>query len=295
MHAVVSRASLLPVAALFFAHLSCLVSSSPFADRGPDIEAGALSPRPPHFVRSYAAAAGERLKDSDADGIPDDLEDELAHAYFPFYSLSAHDRCPLHGVLYRLSPHPRSPDKILIRYDVLYQHDCGLRGHVGDSELFSVLADPSVPAPQGILAVRTVAHHGTLCESVMTCGRLPGCKSCSWALRDGQRYPVVFSSANKHGSYLSEEICSFSFVCDFGGCSRQAVAAAPPMTNAGEPGNSMVADLTTSGFVRPELGWTEPQLQRFDPWGEGRFGKSGHMAKDLTDKLYEIDPRSCER
>jgi hypothetical protein len=233
--------------------------------------------------------------DEDEDGVPDQLEAEVAHGYFPFYSLAARDRCPLHGVVYRVSPHPTWPQLLLVRYDVLYERDCGLRGHPGDSELFSTLIDPSQPAPRGILAVRSVSHRGTACESVMTCGALPGCRPCTTALRYGMPYPIVFSSLNKHGSYLSEEVCRYSFFCDFGGCSRQSVADDPPMLNVGEPGRPLLEDLSTEGFIRTENGWHEPSLTGFNPWSGRKFAGGGATAKALTDPIYVIQPSRCER
>lgn len=238
-------------------------------------------------------ARGEVAVDSDRDGIPDELETQIARRYFPFYSLAAHDECPRHGILYRVTPHPHA-DLLVVRYVVLYEYDCGLKGHPGDSEVFSTLVDPSLPPPAGILAVRAIAHQGTLCESVMTCGSVPGCRPCTTGTRDGIPFPIVFSSVNKHGGYLSEEVCNFSFVCDYGGCTRQARPDDPPLENAGEPESPLLADLTSQAFVRPEDGWRESSLMHFDPWSRAKFAGAGNVAKDLRDPLYVIDPLQCE-
>jgi hypothetical protein len=259
-----------------------------------DAEQGGRAPPWLRWNPGTGGGDGADSADSDGDGIADQLEEEWARSYFPFYSPAWHDRCPVHGVLYRVSPHPTARGKLMILYDVLYQSDCGARGHLGDSEVFSVLADPSVPAPRGILAVRTIAHQGTLCETVMTCGSLPGCRKCSVATRRGLPYPVVYASANKHGLYLSREVCQFSFICDYGGCSQRREAHEPPMTNAGEQGKPMVTDLTVGGFVRPEYGWTAPALMNFNPWSAAKFAGAGNLAKDLVDRLYVIDPAGCD-
>jgi hypothetical protein len=295
MRAVVWRSWLCAVCLL-----SCTRASYFGASASPPAVAGLRTDAPsqssdeaPSMPVSFHPGA-QGVVDEDEDGVPDGLEEEVARNYFPFYSLAAQDRCPLHGVLYRISPHPARPDLLVVRYDVLYQHDCGLRGHVGDSELFATLVDPSVPAPHGILAVRSVSHRGTACESVMTCGSMPGCHPCTTALRQGAPFPVVFASLNKHGSYLSEVVCSYSFLCDFGGCSLQRVADDPPMVNAGEPGRPLVDDLSRAGFIRADQGWQEPALTEFDPWRGRKFAAGGSTTKALTDPIYVIQPSRCE-
>jgi hypothetical protein len=231
--------------------------------------------------------------DGDGDGISDALEDELAQAFFPYFSLDPDDGCPRHGVLYRLSPHPDDPSKLLIRYDVLFERDCGLTGHVGDNEVFSVLADPALPGPDGILAVRAISHQATLCEHVSTCGSLPGCAPCAVATRDGGVYPIVFSSRDKHGGYVDEQACDASVVCDFGGCTLGAPTSLPALVNAGEPGAPLVSDLTAQGFITSDDGWSEPELLHFDPWSGAEFGSAGEVADDLVDDAFVIDASGC--
>lgn len=290
-------------------HVACLLCSltAPFAlsclgMSASSLTAGALprfdvtTPRAalswPGWLRVPEAPSQEEA-DSDRDGISDELEEQVARHYFPFYSLAAHDKCPNHGMLYRVSPHPHA-DLLIVRYVALYEYDCGMRGHPGDSEVFSTLVDPARPPPEGILAVRTIAHQGTLCESVMTCGSVPGCRPCETGMRDGKPFPIVYASVNKHGGYLSEQVCNFSFVCDYGGCTRQARGDDPPMQNAGEPDAPMLSNLTGQAFVRPDLGWSEASLMDFDPWSKSKFGGAGNVAKDLRDPLYVIDPLQCE-
>lgn len=260
----------------------------------PNVEQHIALPSPlswPDWLRIPERVASED-PDSDRDGISDGLEGEIASRYAPSYAVSDRDPCPLHGLLYRVSPHPRE-GLLVVRYVALYQHDCGARGHPGDSEVFSALVNPSVPPPEGILAVRAIAHQGTLCESVMTCGAVAGCHPCETMQREGRPYPVVYSSYGKHGGYLSLQVCSFSFVCDYGGCTPRTRPDDAPMVNAGESGYPMVSDLTNQGFVRPEQGWSEPSLMHFDPWSRDKFGGAGNVAKDLRDSLYVIDPGRC--
>ena len=173
--------------------------------------------------------AGGVMTDADSDGIADALESQWARDFFPFLALHPDDGCTLHGVLYRLSPHPEDGGLIMIWYDVLYEIDCGLNGHVGDNEVFSALVDPQL----GVLALRAISHQGTLCEVTTTCGDLPGCDPC----RIEQGRPVIFASKDKHGGYVDEGRCDLSVICDFGGC-EAATPSDPPMVNAGEPGRA---------------------------------------------------------
>jgi hypothetical protein len=241
---------------------------------------------------SAVGGAAPMVVDGDGDGIDDALEDDIARAYYPFFSLHPDDGCPLHGVLFRLSPHPDDASKLMIWYDVLYQDDCGVNGHVGDNELFGALIDPTLPAPAGILALRAISHQGTLCERVTTCGSLAGCAPCTTATRNGESYPVVFSSKDKHGGYVVEASCDQNVICDFGGCGVGA-ADDPAMVNAGEPGAPLVTDLSAQGFITPEQGWTEPGVMAYDPWGGAEFGTAGIVADDLEDAAFVIAPSGC--
>jgi len=234
-------------------------------------------------------------EDSDGDGIDDALELSIAKEYFPYYSLSARDGCARHGVLFRLTPHPEDASKLMIWYVVLFERDCGTAGigaHVGDDEVFGELVDPSKPAPSGILALRSISHQNTTCERVTTCGSLPGCSACEVANRSGRPYPVVFSSANKHGNYVSERACNL-WPCDFAACTLSASPDVPPFMNAGEPGMPMTNDLSDKGFVNSDHGWTEGELMHFDPWGGTNFGRAGDLTSDLTDESFLVSPRGC--
>jgi hypothetical protein len=234
--------------------------------------------------------------DVDEDGIDDATELALAESYFPYYSLNPEDRCSRHGVLFRLTPHPDDPKKLAIWYVVLFELDCGRRGlgaHVGDDEVFGVIADPELPAPAGILAMRGISHQDAICERVSSCGSLPGCTPCSTAQRADRSYPVVFSSRNKHGNYAGQDACNH-WVCDLGSCALNPAPDAPPFVNAGEPWHPLTRNLSSgSGFITAESGWTEPMLRDFDPWGNAKFGNAGDVAEDMTDSSFLISPSGC--
>ncbi len=233
------------------------------------------------------------LLDRDHDGIADAREAELAAAYLPFVSVHKDDGCNVHGILYRLAPHPKASGRVMMWVDVLYAEDCGANGHIGDNEMFSLVFDPEVPAPAGILAVRAISHQGTPCEHITTCGQCSGMTTCETGWRDGQAYPVVYASKNKHGGYVDKGTCSSSLLCDYGGCGLAPVASTAPMVNAGEPAHALVHDLTTEGFITEANGWADSSLMHFDPWATGNFGRAGSVANDLVDEAFVIDVSKC--
>jgi len=231
--------------------------------------------------------------DADGDGLDDATERAVAESYYPYYSIAPADKCPLHGVLFRATPHPEDSSKIALWYVVLFEKDCGTGGHVGDDEVFGALVDPKLPAPAGLLALRAISHQGTLCEQKTTCGTVPGCSPCASANKNGKPTFIVFPSVNKHGNYVDEGKCDLSIVCDFGGCTLNPNPDTPPFENAGEPGKPLTNDLTASGFITSANGWSEATLMGFDPWGSVDFGGAGSVADDLVDPAFLISPSGC--
>jgi hypothetical protein len=228
------------------------------------------------------------LVDDDGDGLADDVELQLASDYLPYLSLDPDDGCPLSGLVARVRPHPADPTKILIVYSHLFERDCGLGGHVGDNEAFGVAIDPAMPAPAGILAIKTASHQGTPCE------RISECSTCATDTRDrcdvASGWPVLYASKGKHGQYATKDRCSLLGTC-FDQCTLAAARTTPPIVNAGEPGRPLVTDLTAQGFITPANGWTEPDLMNFDPWTvTGDFGGAGNVAGDLQDSTFEPGP-----
>jgi hypothetical protein len=231
--------------------------------------------------------------DSDGDGLPDALEKKIATDYLPFLSIHPNDSCKTHGLLYRVSPHPKEPKRVMMWVDVLYDQDCGANGHPGDDEEFGVVVDPSKPAPAGILAVRGISHQGTPCEHVSTCGTCTGMTACTTAQRAGLAYPVVYPSENKHGNYVDKDFCDVNIICDFGGCGLATAPDNAPAVNAGEPTHPLVHDLTTQGFITTANGWKQTDLMNYDPWKPGIFGGAGDISKDLVDNSYVVDTTAC--
>jgi hypothetical protein len=225
------------------------------------------------------------LVDDDQDGIDDRLEAQLAADYLPFLSLHPQDGCALGGMLYRAFPHPDDPTLVSIVYDHLYQNDCGLNGHIGDDEVFGITVDPTMPAPDGIVAMVAISHQGTFCEVTSECGRCAGQTPCETLMKDGKAVPVVYSSQDKHGSYVSLNTCNTT-IC-FDNCAAASRSTSVMLANAGEPSAHLIDNLTTQAFVTAANGWTEPTLLNFDPWDPSQtFGGAGNIAGDLTDSSF---------
>ena len=230
--------------------------------------------------------------DLDGDGLDDAYETKLASDYMPYLSLAANDGCSLDGMLVRVRPHPADATKILIVYDHLLEHDCGLAGHIGDDEVFGVAIDPKIPAPAGILAIRAVSHQGTACERDTQCTTCSGDSrpTCDLAPDGGAMWPVVYSSKDKHGNYATLAQCPTLGTC-FDQCSLDTHRARPPVANSGEPAHHLINDLTTQAFITAANGWTEPSLMHFDPWSATQdFGGAGNIASDLVDTAFEAAP-----
>lgn len=220
--------------------------------------------------------------DGDRDGLGDAQEMALAAAYRPFLSLHPDDGCPLGGIVLRVRPHPDDPALVHIIYDHLFERDCGATGHVGDNEVFAVTIDPREPAPGGIRAIRAIAHQSTPCQRVSECGACGDMDACATAPRAGQFWPVVYSSRDKHGSYVSGCQWSCFDSCELGSGDD------PPMVNAGEPDAHLVDDLTAAGLITEEAGWSEPSLFGASPWDpDAEFGDAGVIAGDLTDPAFD--------
>ena len=106
------------------------------------------------------------------------------------------------------------------------------------------------------------------------------------APKDGADFPVVFSSKDKHASYVDLNTCK-SFTSCFDTCEIAATSDAPPMVNAGEQGAPLVTNLSTQGFINEVNGWTEAELYNGDPWDTTKdFGGAGNIAEDLVDPAF---------
>jgi hypothetical protein len=272
--------------------LAACASSTPVNSSGTMDDPGGLGAHlagdDPHADSPPATTPPPATKlDVDQDGLDDIDEQKWAKEYLPYLSLSPNDACPIGGLVVRVSPHPMGNGFVHIIYDFLYDNDCGLAGHVGDDEVFAITIQTSQPAPQGIVAIKTISHQGTACERDNACGRCPGQTPCQTLPLNGKAWPAVWSAQDKHGSYVNRGAdCTWANTC-LDTCEDASVATLPPIVNVGEPGHSMVSDLTAQGFITTANGWTNPQLFNFDPWKSQSFGGAGDISQDLVDPAFD--------
>ena len=271
--------------AIFAVLAACSSGGSGMHDDDHDVDA-ALSPDAPPDAPA--------IIDNDDDGLDDKYELELATDYVPYLSIDPSDGCPLAGLVARVRKHPADATKISIIYSHLFQNDCGLGGHVGDNEAFGIVIDPLQPAPAGILAIKTASHQNTPCERISECSTcaLDGRAKCDVTTFNGEQWPVLYASKDKHGQYATKSKCSLIGTC-FDQCTLNPARELPPIVNVGEPMHAFTNDLTTNGFITPANGWTEAELMNFDPWDITKdFGGAGNIAGDLQDMTFLPAPCS---
>jgi hypothetical protein len=246
------------------------------ADSGAAIDSGASD--------ASADAGGTvdagALVDLDFDGIGDALEFQWAQMALPALYLHADEQCPRAGIVFRATRHSFDVNLVHIVYVTLFERDCGLSGHVGDDEVFSVTFNP---ANQKITALKAISHQGTLCQRVSSCGTCSGLTACADAT------PRLYFSKNKHGSYAALSACGSLTCLDSCGA---GTTLNPPMVNAGEPSHHLTENLTQSGLISTDAGWSEMTLFDFNPWSASKFGGAGIVADDLIDTAF--DTPNCQ-
>jgi hypothetical protein len=164
--------------------------------------------------------------DLDGDGIPQNLELQLARHFFPtIWYDSGEDTSSPGGnhnhrvnnqpgrLLFRVRPHPQSPAHIAISYALLYRVDGGegfgatWACHMGDVEPFAITLKPdsSCALGYGMQSIKTWAHEGTSGEHAMT----RYASGCNWGFSVSavSFTDTVFASENKHGNYLTDSAC----------------------------------------------------------------------------------------
>jgi hypothetical protein len=241
-------------------------------------------PVSPTSCPSSTAPAG--ANDADHDQLDDAMELAWAQQYLPYLSISPQDDCFTGGIVARVEPLPMG--FVRIRYDVLYDTDCGIGGHIGDDERFAMIIDPRVAPPQGIVRIKAIAHKGSECNKESECGQCAGQSACQTLVENGTPWPAVWVSRDKHGNYVDRSsTCKLGNTC-LDDCDDNATRAALPVVNVGEPCYPLVHDLTTEGFITAENGWANQALYHYAPWGGQPFGQGGVIADDLTSPDFEI-------
>ena len=265
-------------------------------DDAPKPDVGAWLHWQPAATRDGEPAPAPRdpadvLVDEDGDGLDDAHEDFLARAYLPYLALHPDDECPRSGLLVRVRPHPADARFVHVVYVHLFDVDCGINGHVGDNEASGATIDPSLPPPDGIVALVAASHQNAFpCERETACGRCDGMAACATAERDGAAFPIVWYSRDKHGGYVEKGPCDFGSCFDV--CADNPAPVVPRIVNAGEPGFPLTTNLTAAGLITADEGWSV-DLMDHDPWAQGvEFGSAGETAGDLVDDAFV--PPVCE-
>jgi len=181
---------------------------------------------PAVFKGSVAPPSDSTLPtaDSDHDGLSDDLEQSLLAQFAPTFMISQDDcsREPANFTADRPSPLVQAEDgtiygqvfpakssgtannAIEIHYYHLWKQDCGRKGHPLDAEHVSVLLWPSgdKQAARSWKAAYwyAAAHEDTLCDASQI--------ARASTLHAEDRGAVVWISAGKHASFLTDRLCS---------------------------------------------------------------------------------------
>lgn len=116
------------------------------------------APQPPSCTSGTCANCFRPgTEDSEPDGLPDQLEYDLAYHFFPALRLQWADKdllqsyaCVNPSLPYRARPVrggicDEDRECIEIRYGIAYRRDVGLGGHLGDSEVYAVLLQRNAP------------------------------------------------------------------------------------------------------------------------------------------------------
>ena len=200
------------------------------------------------FLMSASAQAhtDEPSLDSDHDGLSDALENALLTQFAPHFMVSDDDCSlrpaeflPFHvkpdvqkenGVIYgQAFPRAGNAGQVELHYYHLWRRDCGEMGHPLDAEHVSALVTRQDDDQWKALYWYAAAHEDTVCDASQIARA---------ATVDGERHgPVIWISRGKHGSFLSELICTRGCGGDL--CRAMEPLAEAGVINVGEPGHPM--------------------------------------------------------
>nr|WP_139285164.1 hypothetical protein [Terriglobus roseus] len=197
-----------------------------------------------------ATTSFAQAPDSDRDGLSDALENALLQQYAPRLEISSDD-CSVRpasftpgiavptaladdGTLYgqAMQRHVAAgaPREIELHYYHLWRRDCGRMGHPLDAEHVATLlrlndpAKPTEPDSWHAAYWYAAAHEDTVCDaSHLTRASTIGAET---------RGARVWVSTGKHGSFLTEKMCTHG--CGGDRCERTVELKSPPVVNLGE-------------------------------------------------------------
>lgn len=207
---------------------------------------------------TIAAKAAQVERDSDRDGLSDELEQRLLIQFLPQFMIGRSDcagspaefrtgiampeALKENGAIYgqvfpaTLIPGKRASDRqpqVEIHFYHLWNRDCGPHGHALDAEHVAVLVRASDRDTETAVWQATywyaAAHENTVCD-VSQIARA----SSVHAEDHGAR---VFVSPGKHASYLNEKLCTAG--CGADRCDAMIPLQTATVINLGERGHPM--------------------------------------------------------
>ena len=219
-------------------------------------------------------ARGDKIIDSDHDGLSDEVEAALLTKFAPAFMIS-HDDCSVRpaqfvpgaksptviaddGTIYgQASPRSGHPGEIELHYYHLWRKDCGEMGHHLDTEHVSALIRQG-PETGDSTAIYwyAAAHEDTVCDASQI--------TRAETIHAQDHGATVWISEGKHASFLSEILCTHG--CGGDHCSQMEPLKINQIVNLGEMGapmNQIVwlaspewplsAKMRRSDFIEPRL------------------------------------------
>ena len=195
------------------------------------------------LISALSLASAQQIvpADSDHDGLSDALEQALLTQFEPHFLTNPKD-CSLrparfvpfettpsvqaeNGTIYgQAFPRPGRPDQVELHFYHLWRVDCGDMGHDLDAEHVSALVSRDHKGKWKALYWYAAAHEDTICD-VSQIARAS-------ALDAESHGPSIWVSSGKHGSFLSDLLCSRG--CGGDECRNLTPLSVPAIINLGE-------------------------------------------------------------
>jgi hypothetical protein len=195
------------------------------------------------LIMALSLASAQQIApvDSDHDGLSDALEQALLTQFVPHF-LTAPKDCSLrpaqfepnqttptveaeNGTIYgQAFPRPGQADQVELHFYHLWRVDCGDMGHNLDAEHVSALVSRDQKGNWKALYWYAAAHEDTICDASQI--------ARASALDAQHHGPTIWISSGKHGSFLSDLLCSRG--CGSDECQNLVPLSVPAVINLGE-------------------------------------------------------------
>jgi len=230
------------------------------------------------FLETYGQLHGTqtRLADTDGDGLSDREEGDLLERFSPVFMISGEDcsdrpaqflpgqRSPTvledDGTIYgQAFPRKKRSNEVELHYYHLWGRDCGQMGHRLDAEHVAVLVKTGTsPEEAKALYWYAAAHEDTICDASHL--------ARAAALHAVDRGATIWISEGKHGSFLSELMCTHG--CGGDRCPEMKTLKTKQIINLGE------ADAPMNGAVwLSSMEWPLSEKLRRSDFPEARVAR----------------------